>query len=178
MKRNMAHASVILVALSLMVTFTVSAAISQESNIVPSTETDVSIARNAEQALERDARWYADHFDVSLEEAIYRLQLQGAVGELNATLREREPNTFAGLWIQNVPEYRIIATFTANGSETIRPYIENQKYAAHVEVRTASVPLAELEIVQEEIYTEIVGLGLDAISGLDVINNRITLEVT
>ncbi len=67
---------------------------------------------------------YAKDQDVPLEEAVRRLQLQESVGKLGAELEANERDTFAGLWIEHEPEYRVVAAFTRDGEETIRPYVE------------------------------------------------------
>ena len=90
-----------------------------------------------EEALMQDAKMYASRFGVDLDEAIRRLKLQSEIGDLNAELAAKERDTFAGLWIQHQPEYRVIVRFTRNGGVTIRPYIENGPLADIIEIRTA-----------------------------------------
>ncbi|HIE56888.1 MAG TPA: hypothetical protein EYP88_01465 [Anaerolineales bacterium] len=78
-----------------------------------------------EEALIQDAKMYTSRFGVDLDEAIRRLKLQSEIGDLNAELAAKEQDTFAGLWIQHQPEYRVIVRFTRNGGVTTQPYIEN-----------------------------------------------------
>lgn len=131
----------------------------------------------ADEALIRDAKEYASTIGVDLDEAIRRLQLQSAIGELNRELTEKEGDTFAGLWIQHQPEYRVIVQFTRDGQETIRPYIEAGPLADMVEVRTASVTLKQLEATQAQAVRVVRGLGIDLNSGLNVFENRAELYV-
>lgn len=63
--------------------------------------------------------WYSAHFNVSIEEAVYRLSLQSQVGELYAALMSQEKSTFAGLWITHLPEYKVHIAFTRAGATTI-----------------------------------------------------------
>src|SRR5690606_22138878 len=110
--------------------------------------TRLAATPTVDDALAADAQWYAEEFQVSFDEALRRLQLQESVGQLNAALTAQERESFAGLWIQNRPEYGIIVAFTANGEETIRPYIEGQSFAVDIEVRTHRYTLAELRAAQ------------------------------
>lgn len=102
-----------------------------------------------EQALRRDARAYAEDFGVSEEEALRRLQLQDAAGDLDKELTEKERATFAGLYIDNGQEYRVVALFTEGGQEKVRPYVEGGPLEGLVEVEPADVTLEELEAIQE-----------------------------
>ena len=56
----------------------------------------------------REAEGYAAHHGVSLEEAQNRFTLQRLAGELNAVLSDREGRTFAGLWIEHTPQFRVV----------------------------------------------------------------------
>lgn len=130
-----------------------------------------------EEALAVDAKMYSVTFDVDEGEAIRRLKLQDVVGELDAELSKREENSFAGLWIQHQPEYRVIVQFTQNGEATIRPYIENGPLAGAVDVRSASVPLNQLEIARDQAAQVTQKLSIPSYSGINVVENRAELYV-
>lgn len=66
-----------------------------------------------------DVRWYARSEGVSLQEAERRLALQDDAGRLQERLRAVRPGTFAGLWIQHRPEFRIVAAFTQDASSLV-----------------------------------------------------------
>lgn len=106
-------------------------------------------------ALIQDAEAYAYDLGVDIDTALHRLMLQDVVGELSGELAVKEADTYAGLWIQHTPEFRIIARFTHSGKETIRPYIENGLLEYLVDIRTADVSLAELEATQVKILQKI-----------------------
>lgn len=91
-----------------------------------------------------DTQKYADYYGVSFEEADYRLQMQDALDGLESELSEMERDTFAGFWIQNVPEYRFVVMFTRDGEKIIEPYLEGKPYTHLIEIREAMVTLAEL----------------------------------
>jgi hypothetical protein len=139
--------------------------------------TDGGVDPVGEEALIQDAKMYASRFGVDLDEAIRRLELQDDIGDLNAKLADKEANTFAGLWIQHQPEYRIIVQFTHDGEKIIRPYIENGLLTNLVEVQTASTTLKELQngrAAAERIASQ---LGVHVHSATDVMNNHVELYV-
>ena len=59
-------------------------------------------------ALRRDASAMAEELGISVDEALRRLQYQDGIGDLQAALMANEHDTFAGLWIEHQPEYRIV----------------------------------------------------------------------
>ena len=68
-------------------------------------------------SLLQDATSYAALEGVSVDEAVRRLQLQQKVSELDAALAAEESPTFAGLWIQHQPQFRVVARFTDPAAE-------------------------------------------------------------
>ncbi len=103
-----------------------------------------------EEDLVIGARDYAGEIGVSVEEARRRLLVIGSLGGLRAKLEAAERDTFAGLWWQHQPEFRLIVAFTRDGEETICPYIEGEPYEGIVEVRRVEATHAELLATREE----------------------------
>jgi len=129
-------------------------------------------------ALRRDAQTMAEELGISLDEAIRRLKLQDPIGTLGAELERLGADTFAGLWIQHEPEYRVVVVFTRNGEETIQPYVEDTALADLVEVRTAEVTYEELKAAQQEVHRLLDESGLSLASGINIKENRVELYVT
>lgn len=127
--------------------------------------------------LAQDAKMYATEFDVDLNEAIRRLKLQGDIGDLNADLSEKEEKTFASLWIQHKPEYRVIVQFTQNGEAILQPYIKDGPLTDMIEVRMANVTLNQLRIDRERAAQIVNMLGIRAYTGINIIENRAELNV-
>ena len=125
-----------------------------------------------------DAKGYASHVGVSLEEAQRRLELQSLAGDLNAELNDREGRTFAGLWIEHTPRYRIIVQFTQNAQETIALYVHSDELAEVIEVRTADASLAELREAQSEALEAIRAENILVESGIDIKANKVKIYVT
>ncbi len=131
-----------------------------------------------EESMRRDAQEYAVSQGISLDEAIRRLELQDEIGRLNAKLEANERDTFAGLWIQHQPEYRVVVRFIRDGEETIRRYVEGGPLADIVEVLPAEFTLDELLALQDE-FTEIaIQADVLAWSGVNVQEHTVELAVT
>ncbi len=128
-------------------------------------------------ALLYDANIYASNVGISLDEAVKRLQLQDLAGDLEAKLIESEPETYAGMWVENTPKFLFVVLFTRNGQETMNAYIP-QALSGMVEVRTAKVSLAQLEQTQKEVHTSISNLGIPVESDINVFENRVAIYVT
>lgn len=78
---------------------------------------DESGVLSSEEALRRDVQQYAEEMGVSLDEAMRRFQYMDDIGELNATLNAHEQDTFAGLWVEHQPEFRVIVLFTGRDAD-------------------------------------------------------------
>jgi hypothetical protein len=99
--------------------------------------------------LTADASRYAADWGVSLDEAMYRLNLQVPVGELDATLTDSEHGTFAGLWIENAPAYSVVVLSTdPNAGTTIPNSVVGTVLEGLVTVEPAGFSLDELEAAQ------------------------------
>ena len=131
-----------------------------------------------DETLHEDARYYATRYGVDFAEAVRRLQLMDSVGQLDAQLTTNEPATFAGLWIQHTPDFRVIAQFTRNGEATVRPYIEHGPLAHIVEVRSANATRSDLKVAQEAAIRIVDGLGIAADFDINVRENRAEVRVT
>jgi len=123
---------------------------------------------------------YAEDVGISPEEAASRLALSDSIGELQEKLLANEADTFAGLWLEHEPEYKIVVAFVGDDrEEVIRPYLQTYPALADViEVRTAQYTLAELEAAQEEAFNIISQIGTPSVAGgIDVRQNRVYLTV-
>lgn len=133
--------------------------------------------------LVQDALTYADDQDLPTGEALRRLRLQECyaddLADLERRLRNNEGDTFAGLWIQQEPEYRFVVMFTENGERTMRPYVEGEPFAGLLDVRSgARATFAQLHDAQEEAMRVVDGLGIVAGSGVNLRKNRAEIYVT
>ena len=130
-----------------------------------------------DDALLQDAGTYAAEYGLDLDEAMRRLALQDTIGALNAELAEKEGATFAGLWIEHEPQFRVFIRFTRDGAETLQPYIEGGPLEGLVEVQAAEATLEELTAAHQVAMREIDKLGITVTSALDVVENRVAIFV-
>ena len=96
---------------------------------------------------------------------------------LNAELTEKEGATFAGLWLEHEPEFRVFVRFTRDGLQTLQPYIEGGPLEGMVQVLGADATLEQLILAHQEAMREIDKLGIDVTSALDVVENRVAVFV-
>lgn len=121
------------------------------------------------------ATWYARDYGVPLEEAFRRLALQDDIGRLGASLETAEASTFAGLWIEHTPRFRVIARFTRGGAKTLSRYVVATPLASLIEARTATYTLARL---REDIAAIAANLSYAPFTaGINVQENRIDVQV-
>jgi hypothetical protein len=126
-----------------------------------------------------EATIYAQHYEVSVDEALKRLKLQSAFPGLGSALENNEPATFGGLWIQHEPEYRIVVAFTRDGEETLKKYASyiTEEVAPYIEVRTVKTTLAELLHAQQEIASAFRDLDIPNDSSTNIIENCVDVTV-
>ncbi len=124
-----------------------------------------------EDPLIDDAKVYASGYNISLDEAIEQLKLQDVIGELNAQLTMGETDTFAGLWVQHQPYYRVIVRFTNNGETSLHEYVKDSPLANLIDILRADVNLTELEETRSQADQMITKLGISVGSGINVKEN-------
>jgi hypothetical protein len=128
----------------------------------------------------QDAGVYAGAFGVDVNEAARRLALQQQIGALDAALTQEEKGTFAGLWIEHQPEFRIIVQFTAAGrgaEERLKARLADGPLASLVQTRRARFSLEDLETRQETARGRSRAAGVAFNSQIDVMANRVELHV-
>jgi len=155
----------------------------------PFSETDVAVAPtplptqpvpsglDPNDALVQDAQYFAASEGIGLEEAVRRLRLQEPIGVLGAELERNESATFAGLWIQHQPEYRLVVAFTRDGDQAIKPYVAGGPLEDFVEIRTARYTLAELQAAHNEMIGQLNAANIRVSSGTNVQENRVEVYV-
>lgn len=132
----------------------------------------------AQDSLREDANSYAAAFGVDVDEAVRRLQLQQQIGNLDADLTVAEKGTFAGLWIQHEPEFRVIVQFTDRGAEgRLKSRVAGGPLASVVETRRARFSLDDLEKRQDTSGQRSRAAGVPFNSDINVFENRVELHV-
>ncbi|HEV7764202.1 MAG TPA: PKD domain-containing protein [Thermoanaerobaculia bacterium] len=131
------------------------------------------------KALLEDAASYAAQNKVSLDEAVRRLSLQDEIGRLEETLAKQEPS-FAGLWIEHGPEFKIVVRFQDPAAEgRLRARMKGTGLARVArETRLATVSLAQLEKRRASSKQRAKGLGFDVDMDINVKENRVEMYST
>lgn len=132
---------------------------------------------SASEARLADAQIYAKHMGVSVDEAARRFDLQDAAGNLDAELSRKESATFAGLWVQHTPDFRVVVRVTHNGADVLAPYVQRAGLVGWVDVRPADATLVALQKAQSEAMEAVRRAGLEVESEINVYENRVQLYV-
>jgi hypothetical protein len=125
-----------------------------------------------------EERWAAREEGISVEKFQRQDALTDDAGRLGAKLDKNEPETFADLEIEYGPRFRVIAYFTREGEETVRPYVRCTPLEGHVEVRTVEASMEELSAAQNEAHRIVEELGIRADSDTNITKNRVEIYVT
>lgn len=116
---------------------------------------------------------YASTYNVSSDEAARRIKIQNEVGELDAKLTEQEPGTFAGLYIEHKPAFRVVVKFKGDGAAILRKYTQDPIYVPV----DASETYAGLRAIQDSLAATLRSLNLKAWTDLDIETGRVKLYV-
>ena len=122
-----------------------------------------------------DSRVYAAQYGVSVKEAKHRFALQDAAGVLNAQLIAKESTTFAGLWLEHKPQFKIVVQFTGAAKPNIAAYTQNKDLVSLVEMRTANLSLVDIEKAQMKAYSAFANSGMRVEAGLNVQKNHVEI---
>jgi len=124
-------------------------------------------------------RTYANCFGISKNEAKRRLKLDEKVGDLGEKLQQDNPDTFAGMWLEHTPRYRLVANFTAYPKKNISEYITDPEVVAFIDIEvTATVSLADLRKMRDEAVEALASEGISHLnSDIDVEKNQVELYV-
>jgi len=112
------------------------------------------------------------------EEAAAGASLDDLTASLNMMLETREASTFAGLWIEQQPYYRVFVAFTSHGQATLERYVAGTPLEGVVQLRTARFTYAELLAAGQEAGRLAQELGFPFSWASDVQGNRAELWVT
>jgi len=127
----------------------------------------------------QDVEMMASDLGIPVEEALRRQEYTGAISELQARLRANEADSFAGLWIEHEPQYRVVAAFTGDAQEILAQYVDSDHPLADVvEARSATYTYEQLMADQHTAGRLLEQMGFSAASGIDVQENQVEIFVT
>lgn len=130
------------------------------------------------ESLLADAATYAELFGVDIDEAVQRLRLQAAAGELSGELREDERGNFAGLWIEHRPSFLVVARFVdpAAARPGLEARLAESSLAGLVELRPAVRSLFRLEELLRVTQRALRAVDLPVDLAIDVQGNRVEVR--
>jgi streptogrisin C len=129
-----------------------------------------------EESFGKEAERYAAHFGVSHKKASQRLRLQKPIGLLNAALVQNERGSFAGLWIEHLPHFRIMIRSTDTHAQSrIRRYVAGTELAGLIRILPAGLSLDRLESSQGTAHYLASQVGVPVESEIDLKSNRVRL---
>jgi len=124
---------------------------------------------------------YANHYGVTVDEALKRLEIENSFGEtgLETELSSQEAETFGGLWIQDEPEFKIVIAFTRDGEDTLKKHYSAalEPFIPYFEVRTVKVTYIELQKTQVQMTGTLETLNIPADSTVDVLENSVDITI-
>ena len=103
---------------------------------------------------------YAARYGVNPVEAASRLDRQRGAGRLRAEIEAVEPDTFAGMYVEHIPRFRVVARFKGNAKAIIARF----KTDIPIEVEDAADSLKELRAIQVETYADLKAIGIESAS--------------
>jgi hypothetical protein len=130
-----------------------------------------------EQVLADSAAAYASTVGVDIKEAMFRLKLQDSIGNLEATLAEKEAAIYAGLQVQHQPDFRIIVRLTEVDRGILTPYLTDATLSKLIELREATFTIKELEFARAQAAEMVAKLGIRFSSGISINENLAELYV-
>ncbi|MCW4453877.1 S1 family peptidase [Flavobacterium sp. MXW15] len=119
------------------------------------------------------AESYSQLYQVAVPEAERRLALAREAGRLGQQLEREQPETFAGLYIEHRPEFRVVVQFTGDAQAELGAYTRDPTFVARSAPRSLELLLA----VQAEVAEQLQKAGLEFESGLDIKNSEINVYV-
>lgn len=121
-----------------------------------------------------EVKLYAERFNVDPSEAARRLNLQVTVDDYYKQLEQNHAETFAGLYFEHEPEYRIVVQFANDIPADIRRDVPNSA-RKDVEFRKVRFSLVELELAQEEVMELLADRGLNFHSSISLSKNLVEI---
>lgn len=101
------------------------------------------------------------------------------ISTLQHRLQTQEADTFAGLWLQHEPAYRIIVAFTRNGAETLQRYVvAGSELAQLIDIQSVEYSYAQLEADQQAVSRLLESIQHPADVGILITVNRVVVETT
>ncbi len=127
------------------------------------------------------ARAYAARHEVTIDDAEHQMDLTNLAGLLEPLLHAKEPDRFAGLWLERKPEFKVVIAMTDGSVDPVQMIIQNANEDAPldplldvVEVRRAGVSYWTLRQAQQKLREDAANRGITASQCyIDIRANRV-----
>ena len=142
----------------------------------------------------RELTWYSRAYCVPLPESKRRMEIQNrdavyaetepggpppppanSIGTLAQKVEANEAETFAGLWIQHEPDYRVVVAFTRDAARTLRKYTSDPLFKP---LDRPGPTQAELRAAQDRLFRDLERFGArPSMASAEIMTGRVVFEV-
>ncbi len=115
------------------------------------------------QPVDRDYRMVAElakRLGVSNDEAKDHLDLQHKAGKYRAEIEAAEPDTFAGMYVEHSPKFRVVVRFTGDARSALARHVTDLP----VEGDVAELSMRSLRAIQNETYSDLKANNIESAS--------------
>lgn len=116
---------------------------------------------------------YSRAYGVTEREAAQRQSATVMAGQLERQLQTLHPDTFAGLYIEHMPDFRVVVKFTSTPAHTLQGFTTDLRYKAEIAPQSLEMMLA----VQDEGDAQLRSAGIEFLSGIDIKRSMVTFHV-
>lgn len=116
---------------------------------------------------------YARTYGVSLDEAKSRISKEDYAFEVGRRIEVNSPKTFAGIYIEHEPVFRVVVKFVGDAKTQLTKYTQDPLFVPQTAPRSLEVLLA----AQADIADQLAKHGIDFTSGIDLKKSEVTLYV-
>lgn len=116
---------------------------------------------------------YAQEYSFTQQEAEARLRETKYIGEIASRMENGSPASFAGLYIDNSPNYRVVARFVGEAKQELLKYTNDPLFVAEAAPRS----LRSLKNQNATLVNQLKVFGIDFSTSIDIKTSSIDLYV-
>ena len=116
---------------------------------------------------------YARTYGVTSAEAKYRLSKEKYIGEMGNRMETGSPETFAGIWIEHKPAFRVVVRFVGDAKAQLAKYTQDPLFVPQTAPRSYKVLVAAQTDIAERLAKD----GFDFESNIDLKNSGVIFYV-
>lgn len=116
---------------------------------------------------------YAEEMNLSIDQAKARTINQDDAMMLSRRLQKELPDSFAGIWMEHYPTFKVVVRFTGDAQAQLARYTKDPRYVA----QSAPRSLQFLLETQQEMAAQLAAAGIKFEGGTDIKTSELTLRV-